>query len=258
MSERNRRAVFFVSALGFGALLLWGMAGLPEFGIHESVYAQLLNSTTVGRRHVTDVVTATVFDYRGIDTLGEEFLLFTAAVGATLLLHEQRGEVDRPPDDEGLGRVAVPMSPAVRFVGVVVIGPAVVLGTSLVAHGHLSPGGGFQGGAALAATPFLAYLVGEYRALDRSTPWPLVETSEAMGAAGYAALGVLGLLAGAAYLENVLPLGSKGSLASGGTILALDVAAALAVCGAVVVLLREFLHQTLIVRMESLDRRPSR
>lgn len=258
MSERSRRLVFVVSALGFGALLLWGMAGLPDFGLHESAYARLLDSTTVARRHVTDVVTATVFDYRGIDTLGEEFLLFTAAVGAILLLREQRGEVDRPPDDEGLGRVAVPMSPAVRFVGVALIGPVVVVGTSLVAHGHLSPGGGFQGGVALAATPFLAYLIGEFRALDRSTPWPLVETSEALGAAGYVALGILGLVAGVAYLENVLPLGSAGSLASGGTILALDVAAGLAVCGAVVVLLREFLHQTLIVRRQSADGRPAR
>ena len=258
MNERVRRTVFLVSALAVGALVLWGMAGLPHFGEHESAYARLLDATTVSRRHVTDVVTATVFDYRGIDTLGEEFLLFTAALGATLLLREQRGEVDRPPDDEGLGRVAVPMNSAVRFVGLALIGPGVLFGLSLVAHGHLSPGGGFQGGVVLASIPFLAYVVGEYRTLDRSTPWPAVESGEATGAVGFVVLGALGLLAGVAYLENVLPLGSSGSLASGGTILAIDVSAGLAVCGAVVLLLREFLHQTLVVRRRTLSGGPSR
>jgi len=65
VSERTRRIVFVVAALGVAAILLWALAGLPSFGSHESAYARLLNSTTAKRRHVTDVVTATVFDYRG-------------------------------------------------------------------------------------------------------------------------------------------------------------------------------------------------
>jgi multicomponent Na+:H+ antiporter subunit B len=248
MSERARRTVFLVGAAGVAVLLLWGMFGLPDFGTHESTYAKFLNATTVARRHVTDVVTATVFDYRGIDTLGEELLLFAAVVGTAMLLREQREERDQRPSDQGLGRVAVSMSSAVRLVGVVLIGPAVVFGSSIIAHGHLSPGGGFQGGVMLASVALLAYLVGEYRTLERSAPWAVTELSEGAGAAAYAAVGVLGLLGGAAFLENVLPLGQAGSLASGGTILAGNVAVGLAVSGAMVVLFREFLHQTLVVR----------
>src|SRR5439155_11426500 len=121
VSERTRRIVFVVAALGVAAILLWALAGLPSFGSHESAYARLLNSTTAKRRHVTDVVTATVFDYRGVDTFGEELLLFAAVVGATLLLREQREELHEPPSDQGLGRVAVSMSSAVRLVGVAII-----------------------------------------------------------------------------------------------------------------------------------------
>jgi len=248
VSERTRRIVFVVAALGVAAILLWALAGLPSFGSHESAYARLLNSTTAKRRHVTDVVTATVFDYRGVDTFGEELLLFAAVVGATLLLREQREELHEPPSDQGLGRVAVSMSSAVRLVGVAIIGPAFVFGLSIVAHGHLSPGGGFQGGVVLASVALIAYLVGEYRTLERSAPFAVAELSEGTGAAGYAVMGTLGLIGGAAFLQNVLPLGQLGTLASGGTILFGDVTVGLAVTGALVALFHEFLHQTLVVR----------
>ena len=35
----------------------------------------------VPERSTTDVVTAVNFDYRGFDTLGEEFILFAAVIG---------------------------------------------------------------------------------------------------------------------------------------------------------------------------------
>ena len=71
MTRPLRIGVFAVSAAGLAALLLWAAAGLPDFGRYHQAYGRTLNSVAVGERHATNVVTATVFDYRGFDTLGE-------------------------------------------------------------------------------------------------------------------------------------------------------------------------------------------
>ena len=54
--------------------------------------------------HATNVITAVNFDYRGFDTLGEEFILFAAVLGLALLLRERRDEEEGPPDDDAVGR----------------------------------------------------------------------------------------------------------------------------------------------------------
>jgi multicomponent Na+:H+ antiporter subunit B len=70
-----------------------------------------------------------------------------------------------------------------------------------------------------------------------------------MGAAGYAAIGFLGLITGGAYLENVLWLGTPGQLNSGGTITLINLSTGLEVAGGFVLLLYAFLEQTLEIRL---------
>ena len=100
MSDRVRLRLFGVSLAGLLALLLWGLAGLPDFGDSQGAYGQILNQVSVPERSATDVVTAVNFDYRGFDTLGEEFILFAAVIGVASILRTLRGErVRRPRDD---------------------------------------------------------------------------------------------------------------------------------------------------------------
>jgi multicomponent Na+:H+ antiporter subunit B len=72
---------------------------------------------------------------------------------------------------------------------------------------------------------------------------PAVELAEGVSAGGYSALGVGTLLTGAAFLENVLPLGTAGLLPSGGTIAFLNTGTGLAVAAALVLLFHEFLEE---------------
>ena len=97
--------------------------------------------------------------------------------------------------------------------------PAVVVfGMYVVTHGQLTPGGGFQGGVILATAPLFLYLAGEFGEFRKAVPRTLVHIAEAVGGGGYAAIGIACLGAGRAFLQNVLPLGSKGTILSGGTI----------------------------------------
>ncbi|MGH2819181.1 MAG: MnhB domain-containing protein, partial [Actinomycetota bacterium] len=237
MTRGGRNAIFFAGAFGLGLIFLWGCAGLPDFGDYGGAYGLILNEVAVTERKATNVVASVTFDYRGFDTLGEEFILFAAVIGATLLLRTQRDEEEREPTDQAPGRHAPHESDAVRELGAALIGPSVLFGLYVVSHGHLTPGGGFQGGVVLATAPLLMYLIGEYRSFRHLAPGHLIEAAEGAGAAGYAVLGVAGLLAGAVFLENVFPLGRPEELPSAGLIPLLNLTVGLAVAAGFVLLL---------------------
>ena len=248
MTPRLRRRVFLAAAAVAGAWLLWGLTGLPDYGVYNGPYGDVLNRVAVAERKATNVVASVTFDYRGVDTMGEEYILFAAVLGVAILLRAQRDETEQPPDEDAADRHAPATSNAVRVVGLALVGPVVLFGVYVVAHGHLTPGGGFQGGVVLATGALLVYLSGEYVTLRRVSPEVLTDAAESVGAAGYVAIGLLGVVAGATFLTNVLPLGRPGALLSAGTILPINVAVGLEVAGGFVLLLSEFLEQTLVIR----------
>jgi multicomponent Na+:H+ antiporter subunit B len=241
VTARLRLWLFLVGALGLGALLVWGLAGLEPFGAYPGPYGTILNRVAVTERHATDVVAAVTFDYRGFDTLGEELILFAAVAGVAMQLREVRAEdVER--------RRGLVGSDAWRAVGLALSGSAVVLGLFVVAHGYITPGGGFQGGVVLAAGAALVYVCGEYRAFERLTPAPLVEGGHGTGAAAFTVTGIATAAASAGFLYNALPLGETGTLASSGTIALLNTATGLEVAAAFVLLSSEFLQEVMAER----------
>jgi multicomponent Na+:H+ antiporter subunit B len=242
MTRSVRLALFGLSATGLAALLLWAVAGLPDFGHYRGPYGNVLNQVVPSERHVTNVVSAVVFDYRGLDTLGEEFILFSAVMGVALLLRDAREETDRP-EDRAEGD-------ALRLVGIGLAAGLLVLGLYVVAHGYITPGGGFQGGVVLAASFALVYLAGSYRAYRNVTPTAGVDLAKGSGAGGFAVIGVVALLLGTSYLHNFGPLGTSGTLASGGTIAMLNAATALEVSAAFVLLFSEFLEELVVTRVQ--------
>ncbi len=258
MNARTRLMVFLVAAAGVAALLIWGAGGLPSFGNYSGAYGLILNRVAVPERHVTDVVAAVTFDYRGVDTLGEEFILFVAVAGVALLLRTERDEIDvEPPQDESAIRRAR-TSDAVRAFCLTLLAPALVLGWDIVAHGHLTPGGGFQGGAILASALVLIYLAGGYRTLRVLATQERTEVAEAIGAGGFVAIGFAGFIAGMAFLQNIIPLGPVGLLYSAGTIPLLNLSVGIEVAGGLLLILSEFLRQALQVRTsaQARERRP--
>lgn len=237
MTRRRVRLVLFAPAvLGLAALLFWGIAGLPHFGHYHGPYGNVINSVAYKQRHTSNEVAAIVFDYRGFDTMGEELILFTSVVGVALLLRRVRDEDVAPVED--------PVeSESLRLVGILAVGPLVVLGLYTIAFGYVTPGGGFQGGAVLAAAPLLLYLTASYRSWHKATPTPLVDFAEAAGAGGYLVLGLVGLVVTSAFLGNFIGLGEKSTLLSGGSIPLLNWAAGIEVAAAMTLLFSEFLQE---------------
>jgi multisubunit Na+/H+ antiporter MnhB subunit len=129
-----RRILFLVSCLcllpGI-AIVAWHM---PAFGAHPLPYGDAIDAAAPAQRHVTNMVSAINFDYRGFDTLGEEFMLLCAVTGTVVLLRGQRGEqLDALP---GLvdGRKLLPHSDAVLLISRLAAPLIILFGVYVALH----------------------------------------------------------------------------------------------------------------------------
>lgn len=243
MTRRGRLGLLLVGGAGLAALLLAALLQLPLAGASSHPYGDQAVAVAVGLRQTANTVASVTFDERGFDTMGEEFILFAAVLGAALLLRltpEER--------EQAVRRDAPDVLDAVRLSGVVLLPVTVAVGLAVVASGHLTPGGGFQGGVVLATAVHLLFLAGDYPALQRVRPVELVSRVEAAGAVGYVVVGVAGLVASGAFLANVIPQRQLGDLVSAGTVPVLNLTVGLEVGAGMVLLLAEFLEQALVIR----------
>ena len=243
----NQARILMISIGGFGIaiLLFCGFVSLPGFGKYPGPYGDVINQVAPFERQITNVVTAINFDYRALDTLGEEFILFAAVSGIVLLLRGTRGEsVDSPPQPPVDGRRIEARSDAISLLSLILVAVTNLFGIYMILHGTLTPGGGFQGGAILGTASMLVYLAAGYQAYRKSTTKELTEVAEAIGAGSYALIGAGSMLAGQTFLANVLPLGARDSLISGGDIPLINFAVGLEVAAGFALLFVEFLEET--------------
>ena len=239
MSRRVRIAMFAPAVAVFAALLAWSLVAIPHFGNYRGPYGYVLNRVVLPERHMTNVVTAVVFDYRGFDTMGEEFILFIAVTGVVLLLRQHvRGDHEELEDEIG--------SDAVRVGGALAVGVCLLVALWLIAFGFVTPGGGFQGGVALAASLVLVFLVASYKAWTGVASEQWLDPFEGVGAGGYVVVGLAALIGGMPFLTNLLGPGTPGTLYSGGSAVFVNWAAGMEVAAANLILFAAFLEAYIV------------
>lgn len=215
MRDKIRIPIFLVFGGIFLFLFCYAVVDLPPWGGYRGPYGDVISRLGVYERHATDAVNAINYDYRAFDTLGEEFILFTAVLGVMMLLRREKDAAIR---DVGKVKDELRLSATVRAAAMPAILLTVVFGFYIGLHGQLTPGGGFQAGVILASAPFLLYICENTESFRRITSHPGVEVIEAMGAGSYALIGVAPLVMGIPFLTNFLPLGTTGDVFSSGTI----------------------------------------
>jgi multicomponent Na+:H+ antiporter subunit B len=249
MKPGQRRWIFLAGMAGLVAFLVWGLLGLPGFGRYPGPYGFIINRIALRQTYATGTVSAVNFDYRGFDTVGEEFILFAAAAGVATVLRRLRGEREKSAVDEAADRNVPATSDAVRMAALVCTGPLVIMGWWLTSHAQTNPSGGFQGGVILATAFILVYLAGEFLVFKRFSPVDLTDAVEAVGAGGFVAIGLAATVTGLAYLTNFLPKGEfAGAVSSGGTIPLISFFVGLEVAAAFILIVAELLDQTLLIR----------
>ncbi len=155
----------------------------------------------------SNLVTSVVVNYRGLDTLGEVAVLFLSVSGVAFVLRRFHGEPSAPP---------TPSSEIVRTGARLLVGPMLLFGIYIFVHGHLTPGGGFQGGAVIASAVLLLLLAER----DRPLPHAFLSWLESTSGAGFVIVGLVGLAVVGSFLANrgVAGLGEWNRLFSAGVI----------------------------------------
>lgn len=153
-----------------------------------------------------NIVTSVVVNYRGFDTIGEVTILFIAAIGLGAVLATQK--------KRKLEKRIEPAS-LVVYTGCRFLFPLILLfGAYIFIHGHLSPGGGFQGGAIVASAFVLIYM----GCRGRRLPEAPTKVIESLGGLVFITVGLMGLSFGGYFLLNFLPKGIPNVLFSAGII----------------------------------------
>lgn len=217
---------------------------MPAFGHPLSQYGVTVNALGPMMRNVSNMVAAVNFDFRAIDTLGEESMLICAVTATVVLLRGQRGEDMTECAGHLPGRDWGERSAATVLMCRLMATALFLYGVNVILHGTVTPGGGFQGGAVAASSFILIYLGEGY------SPWRDVMRSEAFaavegfGGLAFALAAMIPLAFGYAAVQNVLPLGSWKDLYSGGLMVIMNAAVGVAVIGSFGVLLVEFMEET--------------
>ncbi len=190
------------------------LSGIP-FGNNRMDVAKYYIDNGITETGAVNIVTAVVVNYRALDTLGEVTVLFVASLGLGVLLYAGK-------DGSGNKQRA---SLVVRT-GSRILFPLILLfGAYIFVHGHLTPGGGFQGGAVIASAFLLQYLAYRSYRIDRQK-FSMVES---ISGSVFVVVGLLGLAIGGYFLSNFLDKGVPYSLFSAGVIPVLYVAIGLKV-----------------------------
>jgi multicomponent Na+:H+ antiporter subunit B len=172
--------------------------GDPEAPAHRHVAPWYLEQTPAAI-DVPNVVTAVLASFRGYDTLGELFVVFTAGIGVMFVLggRPKRGPTaQRARASLGLKRHLIP-----RVVGRLLVPFIVLFGLYVQFHGDYGPGGGFQAGVLVAAGLILhALLEGEAAALH-AVQWRVLGALISFGALLYVGVGLAGIALGGHFLD---------------------------------------------------------
>ena len=243
--NRNARIALFVIAwlVLLPAIALLAIR-MPVFGAHPLPYGDTINQAAPAERRVSNTVSAVNFDYRGFDTLGEEFMLVCAVTGVVVVLRGNRGEQLGALPGIVQGRPIIPRSDATVLLTRFAAPVLVLFGMHVGLHAMTTPGGGFQGGVIVGSGLLLVFLGQGYptwREIMRS-PW--LDACEGGGAALYAFSGLSSMLLGHAFLTNTMPLGTFRDVYSGGLMLVENFGVLIAVAGGFTVLFGELLEET--------------
>ena len=206
-----KKFIGFVASVALGVMIILALTGSPSFpafgevDLNDRVSSLYLTDANVAEVGAANIVTAIVVGYRGLDTLGEGTGLFIGAFGVALVFGSEKQK-----------RLNLEFKPnfMLRVGSRVLFSVILVVSLYIISHGHLTPGGGFPGGAVIASAMLLLYLADDqFRSNIKG-----FKVLEGLAGSLFVVIGLLGLILATYFLQNFLPSGTVGDLLSAGII----------------------------------------
>ena len=222
------KIIGLIIALSTGVLLISATGDFPRWADPASPASTHLSphfiEKTMEETSVPNIVTAVLADYRGYDTMYETAVIFTAGLACFILLRvfvrEEPGdrlyrhlltgvtvrvkEGAKLPPSEDFERIDATWTPPDLIIKTIcrfLIPFIQLFALYVIAHGHHSPGGGFQGGVILGASIILLAISQDLRTSVRRMREKLDAVLCAVGVIIYAGTGALCLLLGLNFLD---------------------------------------------------------
>ena len=223
------KIIGLIIAVLSGALLMYATVDFPAWGDPASPASTHLSPHFIEKAmeetSVPNIVTAVLADYRGYDTMYETAVIFSAGLACFILLrvflraepgeerlyrHVLTGVTVRvkegaklPPSDdfERIDDTWTPPDLIIKTVCRLLIPFIQLFALYVIAHGHHSPGGGFQGGVILGASVILLAISQDLRTSVQRLREKLDAILCAVGVLIYAGAGALCLLLGLNFLD---------------------------------------------------------
>lgn len=188
-----------------GWLLLSAVSDFPNWGDTESPannyrLSQHYITKTFPESSVPNMVTAVLADYRGYDTMFETVVIFVAGIAIMSIL--RRKPLDHLKDKGKETRTYKKDPDLIIDTTCRLMIPIIQLfALYVVAHGHHSPGGGFQGGVIFGASFILLALSRDLQAAQRWVPEKRVLNLAGIGILIYSGFGFACMLLGSNFLD---------------------------------------------------------
>jgi len=239
---------------------MWGDPQAPA-SRHVSPY---YIENTLKETSVPNIVTAVLADYRSFDTMFETIVIFTAGIACMLILRrfqvtessqtrlyrhiptgitlriKKSGKYPESSDEfERIDSVWIPYNLIVKTTCRIIMPFIQIFGLYVIAHGHHSPGGGFQGGVILGASMILYAIAFDLRSALKRMSERTTALLCTLGVFIYAGTGIASLFFKKNYLDYGTLAGIMGTdpvSARSHAILIIEVGVGIAVMAVMVVL----------------------
>ena len=238
IGQRLYTLVSVLVALGIIGVLVFTAMCLPEFGNPDNPV-----NNEVSRRYIesgleetgaVNIVAGMILDYRAFDTLGESNVLFTAACAVLILLRitsDKRLDPVTRMEAEADDRMFEPKNDLIlQQIAKVLVPLILMFGMYVIMNGHISPGGGFSGGAVMGAGLILYLTAFGFKKSERFFTIRTFRAVSCTALTFYAVSKTYSFFTGANDLHSFITPGTPGRLFSAGLIPYLNLAVGLVVC----------------------------
>ncbi len=224
--QKTYYAIAIVLGIFMTILLLLTISYLPEFG---DVHAPENNE--VAARYIekgleetgaVNIVAGMILDYRAFDTFGESCVLFVAACCVLMLLKTDKGTIKE--EEDRRDSYFEPRNDALLKQAAKVLVPLIIIfGVYVVLNGHISPGGGFSGGA-IVGSGFILYLTAYgFEEAGRFLSEKVIKTLTVTALTFYCIAKSYSFYTGANHLDSFITPGIPGNILSAGLIVYLNI-----------------------------------
>ena len=212
-----------------GGLLAYGTLDFPAWGDPASPASSHVSpyyiENSIKDTSAPNIVTSVLADYRGYDTMFEAVVIFSASIICIFLLRSFKKDIPasrlfrhiptgiilrikkggKAPENsdnfEWIDSEWIPYNLVIRTTFRLIMPFILTFGLYVIAHGHYSPGGGFQGGVILGAAIILSAIAINLRIAIKNVSEKLIVFLCGLGVFIYASVGTLSMLYKSNYLD---------------------------------------------------------